>query len=170
MFNVHELTFATVESRWKQFNKNTYFTLHTPSLHVHLTCPVGTRPGAWGPCHPAKPQHHASFHTDEYCLSPSTSSSWGSQHPSHGQGQGVELVTEEREVLANSDHSLGHKWPGHILMAPETWWCFVQVYKMSFNNKWWYSQLKCIKNKCIQEQSENSWMVKWIISYWCLGW
>lgn len=35
------------------------------------------------------------------------------------EGQRVELVAEEREVLAICDHCLGHKRPGHILVAPE---------------------------------------------------
>lgn len=37
------------------------------------------------------------------------------------QGQCIELITEERKVLPIGDHSLGHKWPAHILFTPEAW-------------------------------------------------
>lgn len=37
----------------------------------------------------------------------------------HREGQCVELVAEEGEVLAVSDDGLGHEGPGNVLTVPE---------------------------------------------------
>lgn len=61
-----------------------------------------------------------SFVEAQALCAPAQVLTWVVGNGERAQGQRVELIAEEREVLSIGDHSLRHKRPAHILFTPET--------------------------------------------------